>query len=251
MMLMALKDTRSLYNAQADSWQRTKPMLLSDYSARPYVLDMCEPIKNTHVFDLGCGEGYVSRQLVHLGAASVLAMDISEKMIDTAQSMEASGITYQVGDARSMAGLNDNTFDLVLAMFLFNYLDVEESAQTVKEIYRILKPGGTFVMAVPHPSLPFLRKKEFPFYFEPDGDYFSGRNILFPGQIWRLDRVPVNVQCVHKTWEDYFNCFAASGFKCMPQVKELHINEEHVQLDSEFFRPLLGTPLHAAFKLVK
>jgi SAM-dependent methyltransferase len=161
------------------------------------------------------------------------------------------GISYSVGDARSMAEYDSESFDLVLAMFLFNYLNVEESAQTIKEIFRILKPGGRFVMAVPHPSLPFLRKKEFPFYFEPNGNYFSGRNTLFPGQIWRLDRVPVNVQCVHKTWEDYFACFEAGGFKQMPVVKELHINETHIQQDSEFFAPLDGIPLHVAFKLKK
>lgn len=248
---MIEKDTRNLYNAQAESWQRTKPILLSDYSARPFVLDLCEPIKDTRVFDLGCGEGYVARQLKNRGAASVLAMDISEKMIDAAKSAESSGIEYQVGDARSMADFEGESFDLVLAMFLFNYLNVEESAQTIEQIYRILKPGGTFVMAVPHPSLPFLRKKEFPFYFEPHGDYFSGRNILFPGQIWRLDRVPVNVQCVHKTWEDYFACFKMAGFTQMPDVKELHINKDHIEQDPEFFGPLEGTPLHVAFKLRK
>jgi SAM-dependent methyltransferase len=248
---MSEKDTRTLYNAQAENWQRTKPILLSDYSARPFVLDMCEPIKDARIFDLGCGEGYVSRQLINRGAASVVAIDISEKMIDSAKSIETVGISYSVGDARSMAEYDSESFDLVLAMFLFNYLNVEESAQTIKEIFRILKPGGRFVMAVPHPSLPFLRKKEFPFSFEPSGNYFSGRNILFPGQIWRLDRVPVNVQCVHKTWEDYFACFEAGGFKQMPVVKELHINETHIQQDPEFFAPLDGIPLHVAFKLKK
>jgi SAM-dependent methyltransferase len=248
---MSEKDTRTLYNAQAENWQRTKPILLSDYSARPFVLDMCEPIKDARIFDLGCGEGYVSRQLINRGAASVVAIDISEKMIDSAKSIETVGISYSVGDARSMAEYDSESFDLVLAMFLFNYLNVEESAQTIKEIFRILKPGGRFVMAVPHPSLPFLRKKEFPFYFEPNGNYFSGRNTLFPGQIWRLDRVPVNVQCVHKTWEDYFACFEAGGFKQMPIVKELHINETHIQQDPEFFAPLDGIPLHVAFKLKK
>jgi SAM-dependent methyltransferase len=248
---MSEKDTRTLYNAQAENWQRTKPILLSDYSARPFVLDMCEPIKDARIFDLGCGEGYVSRQLINRGAASVVAIDISEKMIDSAKSIETVGISYSVGDARSMAEYDSESFDLVLAMFLFNYLNVEESAQTIKEIFRILKPGGRFVMAVPHPSLPFLRKKEFPFYFEPNGNYFSGRNTLFPGQIWRLDRVPVNVQCVHKTWEDYFACFEAGGFKQMPIVKELHINETHIQQDPEFFAPLDGMPLHVAFKLKK
>lgn len=248
---MTERDTRILYNAQADNWQRSKPTLLSDYSARPFVLDMCEPLSNLTVFDVGCGEGYVARQLVQRGAAEVTAMDISEKMIEAAKANVDDRINYSVGDARRMATFESNSFDLVLAMFLFNYLNVEESATTMNEIYRLLKPGGYFVMAVPHPSLPFLKKNEFPFYFEASGNYFSGRNILFPGQIWRLDRVAVNVQCVHKTWEDYFACFHAAGFSQMPEVKELHINETHIQHDAEFFTPLDGIPLHTAFKLRK
>ncbi len=248
---MAEKNTRVLYNNQAENWQRTAPTLLSDFSARPFVLELCEPISDLKVFDIGCGEGYVSRQLVQRGATAVVAMDISEKMIEAAKANADERITYLVGDARRMAEFENDSFDLVLAMFLFNYLNVEESAATIKEIYRLLKPGGKFVMAVPHPSLPFLRKKEFPFYFEPSGNYFSGRNILFPGQIWRLDRVAVHVQCIHKTWEDYFACFEAGGFKQMPVVKELHINETHIQQDPEFFAPLDGMPLHVAFKLKK
>ncbi len=248
---MSEKDTRTLYNAQAESWQRTAPTLLSDFSARPFVLDMCEPLSALKVFDIGCGEGYVSRQLVQRGAATVIAMDISEKMIEGAKANDDERINYLVGDARRMAEFESNSFDLVLAMFLFNYLNVEESATAVKEIFRLLKPGGHFVMAVPHPSLPFIKKKEFPFYFEASGNYFTGRNILFPGQIWRLDRVAVNVQCIHKTWEDYFSCFRAAGFTQMPEVKELHINEMHIQQDPEFFTPLNGIPLHVAFKLRK
>jgi hypothetical protein len=37
----------------------------------------------------------------------------------------------------------------------------------------------------------------------------------------------------------------------MPVVKELHINETHIQQDPEFFAPLDGIPLHVAFKLKK
>ena len=38
-------NTRELYNDQAEDWSRKEPVLLSDYSARPFVLDLCEPIK--------------------------------------------------------------------------------------------------------------------------------------------------------------------------------------------------------------
>ena len=61
--MSVLNDTREIYNAQASQWSRDEPMLLSDYSARPFLLDLCEPIADATILDLGCGEGYVSRVL--------------------------------------------------------------------------------------------------------------------------------------------------------------------------------------------
>jgi hypothetical protein len=61
----------------------------------------------------------------------------------------------------------------------------------------------------------------------------------------------VHVQCIHKTREDYFNCFLIAGFTQLPEVKELHIYDNHIAMDSEFFLPLDGIPLHVAFKLEK
>ena len=48
-------------------------------------------------------------------------------------------------------------------VFLFNYLDRMQTQRTMREIYRVLRPGGRFIFAVPHPSLPFLRPEAPPF----------------------------------------------------------------------------------------
>ncbi len=245
-------DTRELYNGQAHDWKRDEPLLLSDYSARPFVLDLCEPLKGQHVLDLGCGEGYVSRQLKKRGATTVHGMDISEKMIEAAQKSELTeGLYYSVGDARSISQLPKNSLDLILAMFLFNYLNLEETYQCMKDCYSLLKPGGKFIFSVPHPFLPFMKSSGFPFYFEPHGDYFSARSTIFPGQIWRRDGIPVGVQCVHKTFEDYFQGLANAGFTKMPAVHELRIREDQFAIDPNFFEPLRGLPLHVAFKIIK
>jgi 2-polyprenyl-3-methyl-5-hydroxy-6-metoxy-1,4-benzoquinol methylase len=77
-------DVKELYDSQAKDWSRKEPILLSDYSARPFVMEMCEPLKGLRVLDAGCGEGYVGRQLLQRGASSVHGIDISEKMIEQA-----------------------------------------------------------------------------------------------------------------------------------------------------------------------
>lgn len=248
------KDTKSLYDSEAAQWKRTGPILLSDYSARPFVIEMCEPVKGNRLLDIGCGEGYVGRELLKRGAAQIHGMDISDAMIEKAeaekQSQHLENLTYEVRDIR---GLQNEEFQVntVLAMFLFNYLNTTDTAEVMKTAYSQLKPGGHFIFSVPHPSLAFLKQDKYPFYFEKRGGYFSGRNILFPGEIWRRDGVAVGVQCVHKTFEDYFSALRYAGFTTMPEVHELHINAEHVALDPEFFTPLIDLPLHVAFKVEK
>ena len=249
------ENTRELYDNQAGDWKRSGPLLLSDYSARPFVLRLCQPLKDAVVLDAGCGEGYVARKILDSGASFVHGIDISGNMIEQAILQIPDGFSgkcrFECADIRQDAKLDDAAFDLVLAMFLFNYLNVPDTEEVMKLFFKALKPGGHFIFSVPHPSLAFLKKDRFPFYFETKGGYFSGRNVLFPGEIWRRDGISVGVQCVHKTVEDYFTCLRKSGFSVMPELYELHITDEHIALDPAFFSNLKDLPLHLAFKVQK
>jgi ubiquinone/menaquinone biosynthesis C-methylase UbiE len=80
-------------------------------------------------------------------------------MIEIARTHDVNRITYKIGDSRDLSEYEDASFDIVLTMFLFNYLNIEDISKVMKEIFRMLKPGGKFIMAVPHPSLSFLKKK--------------------------------------------------------------------------------------------
>lgn len=249
------ESTAAIYDSAADRWRRTEPILLSDFTARPFLVEWCEPVRGARVLDLGCGEGYVSRKLVERGAASVHGIDVSTEMIERARAQEeGSGrpvrIDFQSGDAADLAHLEGDSFDLVTAVFLFNYLDRDATTRTMTEVARVLRPGGTFVFAVPHPSLAFLRPEERPFYFSRgDHGYFSGRDVQFEGEIWRRDGESVRVRCVHKTFDDYFRALRAAGFRTLPEVHELHATDEHLAFDPDFFEPLRDQPLHVAFKL--
>ena len=247
--------TRSLYDGASRSWKRSDPVLLSDYTARPFLLDWCEPVEAETVLDLGCGEGYFARKLAQRGAGQIDGLDLSSEMIARAQEQEAAqplGIRYAVGDALHLERFEAASFDLVVAVFLFNYLDREATAATLAEIFRVLRPGGRLVFAVPHPSLPFMRAEEPPFYFSRrNAGYFSGRDQNFEGRIDRRDGVSVRVRCVHKTLADYFRALRAAGFQSMPEVEELWATPEILAVDPDFFGPLDDQPLHLAFRLQK
>ena len=249
------RSARELYNATAAGWVRSQPLSLSDFTGRPPVLELCEPIAGRTVLDLGCGEGYCARQLRARGAAKVVGVDVSLAMIEAAEREEGRnplGIRYSVGNATGLESFADSTFDTVLAMFLYNYLTVQETLASFADVARVLRPSGTFVFAVPHPCLPFFSKGKAPFYFDPGSHgYFSGRDVRFPGRIWKRDGTALDVQCCHKTLEDYFATLNAAGFRTFPTVRELHVTPEILAIDPPFFTPLLETPLHLAMAVTR
>jgi SAM-dependent methyltransferase len=240
-----------LYDQTAANWSRHRPSSLSDYTARPQVMALCEPLADKFVLDLGCGEGYCSRMLRQRGA-QVVGLDVSERMIELARQAERAqplGIRYDTADAVT-ADLGDASVDLVVAVFLFNYLAVEQMHKTMANVHRMLRPGGSFVFAVPHPAFAFMRKPAPPFYFDiGSAGYFSARDSVFGGKIWKNDGSALDVQLVHKTIEDYFEGLRKAGFSAMPIVTELTVTSDMVAMDPDFFGPLFDLPLHMAVKV--
>ena len=250
-----METPQHLYNASASRWARSEPQCVSDYTGRPAVLALCEPAAGLRVLDLGCGEGYCARQLRHRGAREVTGLDLSAGMLQAAlaqEQREPLGIRYLHGDAADLARFASQTFDLVLAMCLFNYLDLAAMTTCMGEVARVLRPGGHFVFAVPHPALPFLHPVAPPLYFAVrPGGYFSARDGHFPGRTWRRDGTPLEVQLRHKTLEDYFQALQVAGFHSLPVVRELHVTPEILAVDPAFFGPVLDVPLHLAMALTR
>lgn len=243
--------TEALYDRNAERWRRRAPHSLSDFTGRPPVFELCGPVEEQRVLDLGCGEGYCTREMARRGARKIVGIDLSAGMIELARKQEAElsqGILYERGDVASL-DLPDDAFDLVLGVFVFSYLRSEQMTEAFREVRRVLAPGGRFVFAVPHPSLPFLREQAPPFFFDTRGlGYFSARDHRNEGEIGCVDGSSLAVQMVHKPLEDFFSSLASAGFDRLPIVRELRVLEEHVAAHPALFQPLVDIPLHLAIR---
>jgi SAM-dependent methyltransferase len=96
--------------------------------------------------DVGCGEGRVSRDLKALGHR-VIAVDASPTMVDAAREADPGG-DYRLADAAALP-LGDASADLVVAFMSLQ--DVDDMPGSVREIGRVLAPGGRACIAVVHP----------------------------------------------------------------------------------------------------
>lgn len=248
-------DTSDLYDRHASRWQRREPSSLSDFTGRPPVFEMCGEVSGLDILDLGCGEGYCSRELAGRGAATVTGVELSDEMVQLAIAQEqalAQGIRYRQGDVTVLED-PDSRYDLAIGVFVYNYLSTEQMLDSFREVYRVLKPGGHLVFSVPHPAFAYIRREcSAPFFFDVgETGYFSGRNVQHNGEIYRRSGTALPVQMVHKTVSDYLDGLRLAGFSAMPEVKELAVTPEHLAIDGDFFKPVHDLPLHMAFRVTR
>jgi SAM-dependent methyltransferase len=244
--------TEAIYDAEAARWARSEKVLLSDFTARPLVVDALMPLSGRHVLDLGCGEGYVSRLVMQAGAASVFGVDISAEMVERARQAtpDSSPMQFATGNLSQPMALSRQHYDRIMAVFLFNYITIAEMTDVLRLARKLLVPGGRFVFTIPHPCFPYMRASAPPFFFDHEGQsYFGGADQTYEGRIWRRDDTSVPVRCVHKPLEAYFRALREAGWTQLPEVQELRVLPEHLALDPTFFGPLEGQPLHMLFAL--
>ncbi len=120
-----------------------------------WMLDVLPLEKGMVILDVGCGAGkQCFSYLAHLdGKAEITGGDVSEELLAKAEEENqklGNKVTFQTLNFNEPFPFEDNTFDLVSCSFAIYY--AEDIPFTIKEMHRVLKPGGKLFTTGPMPE---------------------------------------------------------------------------------------------------
>jgi len=187
----------------------------------PAFLKLIGNLKGKQVLDAGCGEGYNTRILARQGA-HMTGIDISKEMIahaHAAEKQEPLGIRYEIASFTRLSLFADASFEAAVSFMAM--MDSPDFAGAVREIHRVLIPGGDFFFSISHPC---FMTTGFGWIKDEKGNpvklvqahYFSTEHYV---ERWKFSAakaddgvLPFAIPYFPKTLSDYVNALAEAGF---------------------------------------
>jgi SAM-dependent methyltransferase len=195
-------------------------------------------LANKRVLDLGCGFGWHCRYAVSQGAAEVVGIDISGRMLEEARKRTdpAKPVRYMQMAIEELTFPADS-FDVVISSLAFHYLKSLESLY--RSIHDCLSKHGDLVFSAEHPIFTssegqdWHREKQRRLHWPVDNYYHEG---------WRQTRfLDESVVKYHRTLTSYIGGLLKAGFQLTafiePRPDETLV-EGNAEMEDALRRPM-------------
>lgn len=155
---------------------------LSDFELKWPILSKRIPAEgNITILDFGCGTGHIISEIARLNpSAKLIGVDVSRAALDTARKQAPPAEFFPIEDGAAFP-LPDASVDFVFSSEVIEHVYDTENA--VREIARVLKPGGKLLITTPYHGLLknlALVLFSFDFHFSPTGAhirFFTKRSL--------------------------------------------------------------------------
>lgn len=185
------------------------------------VLDAIGDVADLDVLDVGCGEGYMARELATRGAHQVNGIDTSRELVKLAEAAMVPGTSFSEANAGDLQ-FPAESFDLVLANHVLN--DLPDIAGPIGEFARVLRPGGRFVALMLHPCFYEDNAERTPgSRMLSASEYFARRGVRLPFEVDGLTSPAASTSWV-RPLESYTEALTGSGL-AITRLTEPHPSE--------------------------
>jgi ubiquinone/menaquinone biosynthesis C-methylase UbiE len=220
------------YTAESDAG------IQNAYYERPAILALAGDVAGRRILDAGCGAGPLFAALRERGAI-VTGIDASTGMLEEARRRLGDDADLQVADLASPLPFPDDAFDDVIASLVLHYL--EDWEPTLREMRRVLTPGGRLIVAVDHPFAIQLMNT------------LAGRKSRYLAtypwtEEWTMGGQTKPMSFWHRPVHAMTDAFTAAGFR-ISVISEPQPVPEARELDPEGFRMLSTNPSFLFFVL--
>lgn len=228
------KKLKSSYDKLAEHYAKdVDTKSFNAYYERPAMINAIGNVKELRVLDAGCGAGFYTEWLINNGAKEVVAIDFSEKMVESTKKRIGDKAKVYVSNLNEKLGFEDKYFDLIISSLTLHY--VKDLDFTLKELSRILKPNGKLIFSIHHPIMTYL-------YFSLE-NYFE--EILLEDVI---NKIPVYFY--HRSFDSISNSLFNNNF-LIERIIEPKPIKKFKEQDEKNYKKLNKKPHFIIFKTIK
>ena len=235
------------YDADGDRTRR--------YQSDEPMLALLGEVRGLRVLDVGSGNGYLCRKLARAGA-TLTGVELSDEFIRIARRYEEEtplGITYLNASITTPDLLPEASFDKAVSNYVL--MDVQDYAAALRQVFRALRPGGSFIVVISHPCFacgpggwvapaPDSPRREERTAFRVDDYFIRGPTLCVWGNF-------SPVLGFHRPLRDYWQAFASAGF-LVDGFEEPSITERgRAELPLGQVQQALRVPFACIFRLRK
>lgn len=164
------------------------------------IIDALQDKRPSRVLDVGCGRGFYLHVLTQLDFVTHIdGVDVNQTYLELARRAAADPRVHVQEAVIEALPFPDNTFDFVICSEVLEHL-ADDSAG-LREMHRVLRPGGTLMVSVPD--------RDFPFLWDPINwilMHVFGTHV--PKHIWWLAGI----------WADHERLYTPTGLRQTAQV---------------------------------
>ncbi|MCG8635264.1 MAG: metalloregulator ArsR/SmtB family transcription factor [Desulfobacterales bacterium] len=136
--------SKRFFKTVAPQWDRLKKEVLGKFDLNRFIQQQI--VSGSTIADLGCGTGELLLLLHQDDSNHLIGVDSSPEMLEQAKLKlyNAKSLELRLGEVEYLPMKDQEIDTVIMSMVLYHIIEPEKA---LKEIFRVLKPGGAFILA--------------------------------------------------------------------------------------------------------